>query len=227
MNSLTLEYKFRASFKLKEVALSILNHSCYKDPKYTYGVVNSIYFDSLDNQSYYEKINGDFLKSKVRIRWYEQDPCKNSITVYIEIKKKIGQARDKLRYHISLPVSQFKKYLKNDDSLRSLLEEVLKANQIFFKSNLYPVVRIQYQRNRFVCPFTQSRLSLDSNIKGQAISNLDYFNKFEVFLPDLIFEVKQQKYQDMIWLNLLYQIGFRRQNFSKFGTCLNYLKGLE
>ena len=65
------EVKYVTSCIRANEALFWLNKTCKPDPLYPRSIVNSIYFDTLDFKALNEKINSDFIKTKFRIRWYE------------------------------------------------------------------------------------------------------------------------------------------------------------
>ena len=47
-----------------------LRSRCWPDPLYPAATVSSIYYDTPDWRLLREKVNSDFLKTKVRLRWY-------------------------------------------------------------------------------------------------------------------------------------------------------------
>lgn len=63
-----LKFVFRNGFAREIV--SWLEGRCLPDPEYPKGRVNSIYYDLRDHRLLDEKRNSDFLKTKVRLRWY-------------------------------------------------------------------------------------------------------------------------------------------------------------
>ena len=42
------------------------------DGAYSSNIVSSLYYDTRDRRGLYEKLNSDFLKLKVRLRWYTE-----------------------------------------------------------------------------------------------------------------------------------------------------------
>jgi hypothetical protein len=78
-----------------------LSMKCIPDGDYAEGLISSIYFDTSHLELLDEKLNSDFLKVKVRLRWY------SSVTsglpyppVFLEVKRKIGSARRKARQQV-------------------------------------------------------------------------------------------------------------------------------
>ena len=48
-----------------------LQSVCRSDPAFPAGVVCTIYYDTLALHHLREKVNSDYLKTKLRLRWYE------------------------------------------------------------------------------------------------------------------------------------------------------------
>ena len=79
-----------------------LRHVCLPDPVYPEAIVYSLYYDTPALDSYHEKVDGDFIKTKCRLRWYDPDLSADPAlrTAYLEIKHKIGQGRRKTRVRV-------------------------------------------------------------------------------------------------------------------------------
>ena len=58
------ERKFVADTDRQDLALAWLQHACVADKTFPRATVFSIYYDTPRLTSYYEKSNGDFLKTK-------------------------------------------------------------------------------------------------------------------------------------------------------------------
>ncbi len=199
------ELKFVFPNALATTIATWLSLRCLPDPEYPDGLVSSIYFDSRDLQCLAEKSNSDFLKMKVRWRWYS-DPETGAPwpASFVEIKSKFGANRDKLR----IPASRAGDWL----SRASLLDPaLLEVNHILLRHNLpqprawHPAFEVTYRRRRFIDPFTGGRLCVDSNIRApRAHPPLDD-------LP--------------AGLHQLTAMGCRRESFSKYLSCFLRLRG--
>jgi hypothetical protein len=73
MQELKVEEKYVGGESLKARAQAWLEHACLPDPLFPEGTVTSIYYDTAALTSYDEKRQGDFLKTKCRLRWYDSD----------------------------------------------------------------------------------------------------------------------------------------------------------
>ena len=67
----SFELKFTIDGRNVTAVRRWLSSICRPDPLFPRGVVNSIYFDTPELHHLREKINSDYLKTKVRLRWYE------------------------------------------------------------------------------------------------------------------------------------------------------------
>jgi hypothetical protein len=70
-----------------------LRARCRPDPDHPEGLISSVYYDSHDLRLLREKINSDFAKTKVRLRWY-LDSGSGAIEgpAYLEKRKSSGRA---------------------------------------------------------------------------------------------------------------------------------------
>ena len=93
-DNLVNERKFSGSQLAFGQARTILESYCTPDDWYAAGVVNSVYFDTPGFSSYRETLNGDNVKTKVRLRWYgTRDKLPGEVPVFIEVKGRFGSAR--------------------------------------------------------------------------------------------------------------------------------------
>lgn len=218
------ERKFTTNSNAKDIALAYLKHVCINDPIFPYGIVTSIYFDTIDLKSYQEKINGDFLKSKLRLRWYDSSKNDENINVFIEFKNKIGSARDKSRFKINISKTNFSKIIKSNHTLTEFINNELQQNDISLPSNIFALIQISYKRNRFICPFTKANVCLDYDIQAKNIYLNHQCEINEAHFNSIVMEIKDSSIKHIPWLNKLVDLDFRNQNFSKFAQGLKYLQ---
>src|SRR5687767_2212420 len=76
-------------------ALSLLRALCRPDPRYGAARVSTIYYDTPALQLLGEKLDSDFYKLKVRLRWYESPDLE--ATSFLELKSRVGSLRHKAR----------------------------------------------------------------------------------------------------------------------------------
>lgn len=223
--SFVQEKKWIAPFTQKDFALAWLRQACLPDPQYPKGCVKSIYYDTPSLSHYREKSNGDYLKSKARLRWYGSEGREEYVTAFAEIKSKTGSGREKTRKKIAVKSSWIESVPLHDPSLMELFRrDELKG---FFPARLIPVITIVYERFRFICPYTKARVCLDSGIHTERFnSNLFSFISadYKIFFSFIVLEIKDNTGEDEIpWIHTLYEKGFRSRSVSKFGTGISKL----
>src|SRR5262245_61432427 len=80
-----------------------LSAACTPERVYPPALVCTTYFDTPGFSLLGEKIDSDYLKTKVRIRWYaalDGDP--SGSRVFAEVKYRVGARRDKLRIELGV-----------------------------------------------------------------------------------------------------------------------------
>ena len=105
-----LEQKYLFPAGYNDVIRSWLEHACVPDPRYPSSLVSSIYFDTPELFHFHESRNGEFLRAKVRLRWYtdpseDPDPAESvaGVRCYLEVKTKQGALTEKKRAEITIP----------------------------------------------------------------------------------------------------------------------------
>ena len=131
-------------------------------------IVSSIYFDTLQNDLFWQSEEGILPRKKIRIRWY------NKLDNYT-LEKKISSIEGRFK---------FSDELKNIVSLNDLYQK-----NLFDKDygNLVPTLEVSYQRSYYV--YNKIRFTFDSDIKYKSlISNSkvfyrDFENVVEIKVP--------------------------------------------
>lgn len=164
-----MEYREERKYFCSDYQLEILKHRLkailpydvhQKDSSYT---ISSLYFDTADNQCYYENSAGVDDRKKYRIRIYDHSDS----NIRFEIKEKLrgktkksavpitrSQCEDLIAGHF-LPAD-------NDSSVLS---------QIYLKEHLqflHPAVIVEYERTAFTYPIGNVRITFDRNISAIA-----------------------------------------------------------
>ncbi len=119
-----------------------LDLRCCKDPLFPENTVSSIYYDTKDWRFLNEKINGDYLKTKVRVRWYSDLNNRNaSKDSFLEIKNKAGSSREKKRLKTEISGSRLSGIELNDKLLNDVLILLKESGNIFY-DHLFPCFQI-------------------------------------------------------------------------------------
>ena len=156
-------------------------------PNYSYPV-HSLYLDSDDLKLYWETINGNKNRYKLRLRYYS---IHQDAPVFFEIKRRINNCIMKQRGGVrqdSVPLL-LKGHLPQAEHLVSKAPNQLVALQNFCHlSQLVhakPKVHIFYMREAYVSDDDQVRVTIDRKVCGEA--NLAYSLKTEMQHPALCF----------------------------------------
>jgi len=220
---LVCERKFTADTSMLQTALDVLSFHCMPDPEYPEGEIESVYFDNSDFSSYWEKLNGDSLKCKVRIRWYPDFASRPGRTqAFFEVKERICAARKKehLKFEADRGFLQ-NASLEDDGWRRMLLEQATEAG-VGLSDNLEPVLSIRYCRYRFVCPLTGSRISLDYALQSPRGNGKVFPGCAGVSSPVIVCEAKSSTHRSWSWTGTLARYGFKAESFSKYGLFIEH-----
>lgn len=156
--------------------------------------VRSLYFDTLQDTDYYEKMAGDFCRRKIRLRIYHPDDA----FAKLEIKQKEGVYQKKR----SLTVSRV-----DADKLIRGQYEVLLSYKDDFAAECYGMMKtrgylpkcvVEYRRKAFVGLENNTRITFDSQIRASE-TNYDIFDPQLLTYPVLqvwetILEVKYNQF---------------------------------
>lgn len=219
------ESKFVATADLEPQVLAWLRHVCLPDPTHPEARVFTLYYDNPALDSYREKTDGDFIKTKCRLRWYDPelsaDPGLRS--AFLEIKRKIGQGRRKTRARVEVPRRLLDDAGLDHPGFMEILARDAASLREWLPSGLQPAAVVEYRRRRFVCPFTLSRVCLDTSIRLGRVNErlLPRLGPTEV--GTIVLEVKDGGRVSIPWLRSLHAAGVRQRSFSKYGACISRL----
>jgi len=129
--------------------------------------VHSVYFDTRNFRYYYEKIDGEEVRKKFRIRYYGHRDINTNEDFWFEIKEKFGPIIKKTRY---LHKGQYILNNLNIDFKEN--SDAEKIAHLFNKNDLAPVVRVSYKREALVAIYERdTRVTFDSEITGAMVIN--------------------------------------------------------
>lgn len=164
------ETKFVFNNNISHLILQWLSCRCQPEPEFPAGIISSIYYDTKNWQFLREKINGDYLKTKVRIRWYsdieDEEPGEYS---YIEVKQKVGAIRKKIRMKTDISGKWVSQVDLHNEKLLDI-PSFLRTKGVGIPRHIYPVFQISYKRWRFVEPMTGARVCVDFDISTPRVN---------------------------------------------------------
>jgi len=241
------EYQFkRKEFKyyvpieryavLRERVLTFMEHDPFArlKPNGMYSV-RSIYFDTPGLLFYYEKIDGEKLRKKLRVRGYDL-PGEHR-AAFLEIKRKINNIIYKER--AGVPVGQAGN-LTNGAHLTLLREkptipEQAAMNKFLFlmkRLHLQPTVLITYEREAFVgIDDPEVRLTFDCNLRSFLNPEIDdLFREADlktIAEPWFILEIKFYGRMPLWTREIVREFGLRKQAISKYCSGLDAWRPCE
>ena len=193
--------------------------------------ISSIYMDNPQLQCYYETINGDNFRQKVRLRVYGEHNTADSQS-FLEIKGKIEGLVVKRRVKMVLSDAMAfvddcvkngydfdtSKYKSTNPQILKELQRVIVFNHLDF------VNVVSYDRLPFVCSNDPDlRITFDFNIRTRADDlDLTKGTRGKRTCPEgvAILEVKTSKAIPFWLVEILASYGYRNQTFSKY--CSHY-----
>lgn len=221
--NLVNERKVIAPANQKDFAADLLSCYCFADEDYPVGKIRSVYFDSYDLSSYDEKRNGDNLKVKLRLRWYGEAVNPDGTTrAFLEAKHRLGSARRKFRQEYLLPVEKLENTPLDDPFFTDFIQQEVHKLDLLESFYWTPTVVIAYDRMRFFCPESKSRIALDYNICAPRINRLRFAYAPEpISLDTVVCEFKNPGGTPPSWLETLSIAGFKIRSFSKYGSIMD------
>jgi len=213
---------FTREFSLKEIENLIKTHPALFYEIYLPRRVNNIYLDSLGLENYYDNVEGNTRRLKVRIRWYGEmfGLIKNPI---LELKIKNEDVGGKMHFPLReflLDESFSNKKLHDNIFARSELPHWLIEKLKLCK----PALLNCYVRRYFLSIDKKYRLTIDSNLIFFEIE--DKANIFLHRIKDqetIILELKYDKNDDYGISQITQHFPFRLKRSSKYISGINLL----
>ena len=166
-------------------------------------MVRSLYFDSIYDNDYFDKISGLEIRKKVRLRIYSPEQK----TVKLEIKQKQGSAQKK----ISLSITKELAEEMIDGHYTGLLELNSDLALTFYQileTGLYrPQCIIEYRRIAFVEECNDTRITMDSEI-GMSPFCERFFDREVSYIPVRKEPVLEVKYNRFLLSNIKQVLDF-------------------
>ena len=191
------------------------DNAYYDDGSY---LIKSLYFDDLNSNSYYEKMDGVLYRKKYRIRIYNDDDS------FIRLEKKMKHnnmtAKEQMLISKDIYCKILEGKLNEIDGASGLLLEFINNCRT---KGLVPSIVVGYHRIAFTYPISDVRITFDSNIES-GLYNYDLFdNSMPTYRVDekgkIVLEVKFNEILPLHIANILNDIPSCREAVSKFAIC--------
>ena len=157
------ELKFTMPAARVQLARRRLETLCRRDPEFPSAIVWTIYYDTPALVSLGEKINSDYLKRKIRVRWYSD--LEGRVTGRRLSKRSCASepAGRKCARDCRIRPTTIARWDLQDTRLQRL-PLLLREQGVLGQDSWQPMMLIRYRRDRFIEPLTRSRVSLDTEI---------------------------------------------------------------
>ena len=209
------ELKFTLPAGRVQLARRRLDSLCRRDPEFPSAIVWTTYYDTPALVSLGEKLNSDYLKRKIRVRWYSDLAGKATGPVFVEAKMRVGTRRMKVRARLPYPAEAVARWQLEDPRLTSA-PLLLRDQGVLGQNAWQPLMQIRYRRDRFIEPLTQSRVSLDADMSVAAVNTRFVAVVDSSPIATAVLELKGRGDELPAVLRPLLALGMHKRSFSKF-----------
>ena len=184
--------------------------------------VNSLYFDSDDYCSFFEKINGFKKRKKLRIRYYGDkfDPEK---LIYLEIKRKYDSViiKDRIKYPFEKISNIYKitNFTNEIEGMEAYEKDTFTEFLLTLRlKDMKPKLFVSYLRRPLMGILNKNlRITLDSHIKACEAKNFEMvFTPQNVLSKMLIVEVKYNNILPGWFHKIIQKYSLDRTSYSKY-----------
>lgn len=188
INDYRYERKFViSSLKLNEIENFINNHPALFREIYHQRSVRNIYFDTIDLLHYFDNVQGNSSRNKLRVRWYG-DLFGKIEKSKLELKCKHGLLGYKIHYNLKdFLVKNNYNLSKSIYNLNNLLNSNKKNKNNF--CHYFPIISNSYKRKYFLSSDSNFRITLDWDQSFYKVSNGRLCNKM-IDKDKIILEIK-------------------------------------
>ncbi|MBE0582754.1 MAG: VTC domain-containing protein [Desulfofustis sp.] len=218
------ELKFTHNSFASPGILRNLRCVCQPDREYQENIINSIYFDTHDYRFAMEKAASEYLKTKIRLRWYQEPSgaeCESGC--FLELKQKTGSARYKRRIMLDLGICRLPEAVFDSGVLLRIRNMIASLQPELSVYNLYPQVLVSYTRHRFRDSATNTRIALDTGIRAKSSRARFGRHAGEVCLDTSVLEVKGSCQELPLSLRAVIGMQVKKDSFSKYYECFRRL----
>lgn len=181
--------------------------------------IRSLYLDDIYNTAYRTKIAGLDNRKKYRIRCYN---CSDEV-IKFECKNKFKDRIHKVSF--SITSDQYRSFMQGDYGFLTSTDHPL-AKEVYGMlkhSGLSPSVIVDYDREAYIHPLSNTRLTFDKNLRS-GISSFDLFDGDMYTLPifpdnSVIFEIKYNEYIPSHITDMIKTMRGTKMSLSKFCMC--------
>ena len=209
------EYKYSISYEEMLKLREKLNELLQIDRTYNGYMVRSLYFDSINDIDYYEKLDGLINRKKIRLRIYEPNAGK----VKLDLKSKYDYHQQK--ESLVITKEEAEELIKENYSiLLNHKEEIAGKIYTILTTNCYkPKVIIEYLRIAYTTR-NDTRITFDYNIKKSNDVNSFFdenINYLNITPPqNIVLEIKFNRFLEPYISNVLGKYVANKESISKY-----------
>lgn len=222
--SLEQELKYVVSATVTCSLLAWLPVVCLRDTVHRPATVHTVYYDTPRLALLGEKVDSDYLKAKVRVRWYADAQGVPGSAVFAELKARIGSRRVKTRVPLPIDGRIAASRPLHDRAWIEWLRPLAESSGIL-PASLAPVLALRYLRHRFVDPRSLSRLTVDDEIAVVGVNPQRLHGRTTGRLSVAVVECKGRSSDLPSHLSPLLRFDARRSAFSKYLACWQHVTG--
>lgn len=162
--------------------------------------IRSLYYDTRDFKYYFEKIDGEKIRSKPRIRSYNQ--ITENDTVFFELKRRINQATQKSRVLMNLQ-DAYDLINKGQISIDTRkfngeeLQVISTLDLLALKNSIEPKCIVSYDRKAYMGKYERGlRITFDTNLRCRKYNlKLEEINRELFFIKPqyCVLEIKSNR----------------------------------
>ena len=198
------------------------------DETYEARNVNSIYFDDSNLSCFYENLEGNANRTKMRVRWYGKSNVTDAQHLTLEIKWKQSGSGSKDKFQIATPSSltNFRAhcyrelYLQLNNNNEASLGRALKILSI-----AQPTVLVSYSRRYYSSPALECRLTVDECLTAMPLKPLLRVNGTVVKESVRIVELKYPVHQQTRIEQYISSVPYNSRSFSKYSWAVSQFNG--
>lgn len=215
------ELKYKINYGAYEILRNRLSAVMRHDGNATDGKydIASVYFDDVYRTAYYDKVNGELMRKKYRIRAYNGDDS------HISFECKYKDSEYVCKQSVKITRDDYNRVLAGDYSVLQKPEYEDTAVESFLYSNslvaLRPSVIVDYVREPFVCREGNVRITFDMQLRA-AVNTFDIFDKNAVYaaaFDGMVLEIKYDSYIPSYIQCLLEGFQMDNEAVSKYVIC--------
>jgi hypothetical protein len=209
------ELKFVVPVTRADIMRRWIHMVCRPDEQFPEADVWTVYYDTPACRSLDEKLNSDYLKTKVRARWYTTPRETGEGHAFVEVKLRVGSRRDKVRVALPMPAG----VLAGRDLTDPVFQQIprlLAAKGLVLGASWQPMLMLRYRRVRFTEPISGTRVNFDRDIAAVRVNHRYLFASHYGPLPLAVVEIKGFVDTLPARLQPLLRLGARKQSFCKY-----------